>query len=76
MFRTLYAFCMAKTADWPNVRRKDLEGGTRGFAFASGMAAISADVRAIRAGLRGNVVTLFPDRGDRYISKGIFPADG
>ena len=48
----------------------------RGFAFASGMAAISADVRAIRAGLRGNVVTLFPDRGDRYISKGIFPAGG
>ncbi len=22
---------------------------------------------------RGNVVTLFPDRGDRYISKGLFP---
>ena len=52
----------------------DLEGGMRGFAFASGMAAISADIRAICAGLRGNVVTLFPDRGDRYISKGLFPA--
>ena len=33
----------------------DLEGGTRGFAFASGMAAISADVRAIRAGPRVNL---------------------
>ena len=30
--------------------------------------------KAISAGLRGNVVTLFPDRGDRYISKGLFPA--
>ena len=31
-----------------------------------------AALKAIRAGLRGNVVTLFPDRGDRYLSKGLF----
>ena len=33
-----------------------------------------AALKAIRAGLRGNVVTLFPDRGDRYLSKGLFDA--
>ena len=36
--------------------------------------ALAAALKAIRGGLRGNVVTLFPDRGDRYISKGLFPA--
>ena len=34
--------------------------------------ACNAALKAIRAGLRGNVVTLYPDRGDRYISKGLF----
>ena len=40
-------------------------GSSSGGAFA-------AALKAIRAGLRGNVVTLFPDRGDRYLSKGLF----
>ena len=31
-----------------------------------------AALKAIHAGLRGNVITLFPDRGDRYIGKGLF----
>lgn len=44
-------------------------------ADSSSGAALSAALRAIRAGLRGNVVVLFPDRGDRYFSKGLFTAD-
>ena len=44
-------------------------------AGSSSGAALAAALRAIRAGLRGNVVVLFPDRGDRYFSKGLFPAD-
>ena len=56
MFRTLYTFCMAKTADWPmSGERADNDS-------------ISPECRR-----RGNVITLFPDRGDRYISKGHFP---
>ena len=43
-------------------------------AGSSSGGALAAALKAIRAGLRGNVVTLFPDRGDRYISKGLFPA--
>ncbi|MBR1608084.1 MAG: pyridoxal-phosphate dependent enzyme, partial [Kiritimatiellae bacterium] len=42
-------------------------------AGSSSGAALAAALRAIRAGLRGNVVVLFPDRGDRYFSKGLFP---
>ena len=45
-------------------------------AGSSSGGALAAALKAIRAGLRGNVVTLFPDRGDRYISKGLFPIDG
>ena len=43
-------------------------------AGSSSGGALAAALKAIRLGLRGNVVTLFPDRGDRYISKGLFPA--
>ena len=42
-------------------------------AGSSSGGALTAALKAIHAGLRGNVVTLFPDRGDRYISKGLFP---
>ena len=45
-------------------------------AGSSSGGALAAALKAIRLGLRGNVVTLFPDRGDRYISKGLFPIDG
>ena len=44
-------------------------------AGSSSGAALAAALRAIRSGLRGNVVVLFPDRGDRYFSKGLFTAD-
>ena len=45
-------------------------------AGSSSGGALAAALKAIGLGLRGNVVTLFPDRGDRYISKGLFPIDG
>ena len=41
-------------------------------AGSSSGGALAAALKAIRLGLRGNVVTLFPDRGDRYLSKGLF----
>lgn len=41
-------------------------------AGSSSGAAFAATLKAIRAGLRGNVVTVFPDRGDRYLSTGLF----
>ena len=44
-------------------------------AGSSSGAALAAALRAIRSGLRGNVVVLFPDRGDRYFSKGLFTSD-
>ena len=43
-------------------------------AGSSSGGALAAALKAIRAGLRGNVVTLFPDRGERYLSKGLFDA--
>ena len=41
-------------------------------AGSSAGGALAAALKAIDAGLRGNVVTLFPDRGDRYFTKGLF----
>jgi len=41
-------------------------------AGSSSGGALAAALKAIDAGLRGNVVTLFPDRGDRYFTKGLF----
>lgn len=41
-------------------------------AGSSSGGALAAALKAIKAGLRGNIVTLFPDRGDRYFSKGLF----
>ena len=44
-------------------------------AGSSSGAALAAASRAVRAGLRGNVVVLLPDRGDRYFSKGLFETE-
>ena len=41
-------------------------------AGSSSGGALAAALKAIDAGLRGNVVTLFPDRGDPYFTKGLF----
>ena len=41
-------------------------------AGSSSGGALAAALKAIDAGLRGNVVSLFPDRGDRYFTKGLF----
>ncbi len=40
-------------------------GSSSGGAFA-------AALKAVKAGLRGNVVVLFPGRGERYFTKGLF----
>ena len=56
-------------------------GATRELARREGIVAgsssggaLAAALKAIYAGLRGNVVALFPDRGDRYFTKGLFAA--
>ena len=56
-------------------------GATRELARREGIVAgsssggaLAAALKAIDAGLRGNVVALFPDRGDRYFTKGLFAA--
>ena len=42
------------------------------IAGSSSGAAFVAAQKAIKKGIRGNIVVLFPDRGDRYFSKGLF----
>lgn len=47
----------------------DLEGGSEGFAFGSGMAAVRKLAEEVGS---GSIVTVFPDRGDRYFSKHLY----
>ena len=42
------------------------------FAGSSSGAALSAVKKLVDSGARGAIVTLFPDRGDRYFSKGLY----
>ena len=42
------------------------------FAGSSSGAALTAVRKLIESGARGTIVTLFPDRGDRYFSKGLY----
>ncbi len=42
------------------------------FAGSSSGAALSATLKLIDKGVSGNIVTIFPDRGDRYFSKGLY----
>ena len=42
------------------------------FAGSSSGAALAAVKKLIDSGARGTIVTLFPDRGDRYFSKGLY----
>ena len=42
------------------------------IAGSSSGAALSGVKKLIASGVRGNIVTVFPDRGDRYFSKGLF----
>ena len=42
------------------------------FAGSSSGAALSATLKYIRSGATGNIVTIFPDRGDRYFSNGLY----
>ena len=43
------------------------------IAGTSSGAALSAVRKLIAKGVKGNIVTILPDRGDRYFSKGLFP---
>ena len=42
------------------------------FAGSSSGAALSASLKLIKKGVKGNIVTIFPDRGDRYFSKKLY----
>ena len=42
------------------------------FAGSSSGAALSAVEKLINSGARGNIVVIFPDRGDRYFSKNLY----
>lgn len=42
------------------------------FAGSSSGAALSASLKLIQKGVKGNIVTIFPDRGDRYFSKKLY----
>ena len=42
------------------------------IAGSSSGAAMAAVIKLIRSGAKGNIVTVFPDRGDRYFSTGLF----
>ena len=42
------------------------------IAGSSSGAAVAAAKKLIASGARGNIVTVLPDRGDRYFSKGLF----
>ena len=44
------------------------------FAGSSSGAALAASLAFARRGVSGNIVTIFPDRGDRYFTKGLYEA--
>ncbi|MBR1822283.1 MAG: cysteine synthase family protein [Clostridia bacterium] len=46
------------------------------FAGSSSGGALAAALKLIRDGARGNIVVVFPDRGDRYFSKGLYDGMG
>ena len=42
------------------------------IAGSSSGAAMAAVLKLIESGAKGNIVTVFPDRGDRYFSTGLY----
>jgi len=42
------------------------------FTGSSSGAALAASVKLANSGVKGNIVTVFPDRGDRYFSTGLY----
>ncbi|MBQ4256462.1 MAG: pyridoxal-phosphate dependent enzyme, partial [Oscillospiraceae bacterium] len=42
------------------------------FAGSSSGAALAASLKLIQSGAKGNIVTVFPDRGDRYFTTGLY----
>ena len=50
-----------------------LLAGTEGvIAGSSSGAAMAAVLKLVKSGAKGNIVTVFPDRGDRYFSTGLY----
>jgi len=46
------------------------------IAGSSSGAALSAALTLSNSGVKGNIVAILPDRGDRYFSKGLYAAPG
>jgi cysteine synthase A len=42
------------------------------FAGSSSGGALAAALKLVNSGARGDIVVVFPDRGDRYFSKGLY----
>jgi cysteine synthase A len=42
------------------------------IAGSSSGAAMAAVLKLVQSGAKGNIVTVFPDRGDRYFSTGLY----
>lgn len=42
------------------------------FAGSSSGAALAASLKLAHSGIKGNIVTIFPDRGDRYFTKNLY----
>ncbi|HAR79775.1 MAG TPA: cysteine synthase, partial [Succinivibrionaceae bacterium] len=51
---------------------RSLAGNEGVIAGTSSGAALSAARALVEGGAKGNIVVIFPDRGDRYFSKGLF----
>ena len=45
------------------------------FAGSSSGGALAAALKLAESGARGNIVVVFPDRGDRYFSKGLYDSN-
>ena len=53
-----------------NAKKLALKEGI--FAGSSSGAALSAAEKLINEGVKGNIVVILPDRGDRYFSKNLY----
>lgn len=65
--------CVIKVTDKEAFEHSRLLASREGiFAGSSSGAALAAVRKLVDSGARGTIVTVFPDRGDRYFSKGLY----
>lgn len=65
--------CVIKVTDKEAFENARLLASQEGiFAGSSSGAALAAVRKLVDSGARGTIVTVFPDRGDRYFSKGLY----